>query len=146
MSRFLAHSSVMRASEDGFQMVRRIPIALLDEVAEYFRKDLSLEAVVQIWYDEKFYIVYPEWEEATKTDIAYRFAWNNSGEYVCNIHSHNTMSAFWSTIDDEDELSLPGLYGVFGNLDREDYSSRFRYCPGHFCKAIPLHKWDIACN
>ena len=35
-----------------------------------------------------------------------------------DIHSHNTMNAFFSRIDDEDEC-YPGVFGVIGRLDKE---------------------------
>lgn len=34
-------------------------------------------------------------------------------------HSHNTMDAFFSSIDDKSELSIPGLHIVIGNIDHD---------------------------
>ena len=42
------------------------------------------------------------------------------------------MPAYFSPIDDADELSIPGLYGVIGSLAEEAgeilFTSAFRYC------------------
>lgn len=37
-------------------------------------------------------------------------------------HSHNTMPAFFSSTDNEDELPLPGLHYVLGKLDGPTYA------------------------
>lgn len=138
-------SSCYKASGGHFTMLRRIPFSLLKEVVEYFRQDLDLEAIIQIRYDNgSFRIVYPSEQSASKDGISYSFGIERD-ELVCTIHSHNTMPAFWSSVDDADELYLPGLYGVFGRLDKRSVMCRFRYCVGDG-KAIDLDIWDVACN
>lgn len=47
--------------------------------------------------------------------------------HVFDIHSHNTMSAFWSGVDDADEKQNVRLYGVIGQID----------------KAVPATKWRM---
>lgn len=41
-------------------------------------------------------------------------------------HSHNTMDAFFSSVDDKSELTVPGLHIVIGNIDhaKMEYSYR----------------------
>lgn len=34
-------------------------------------------------------------------------------------HSHNTMDAFYSSVDDKSELTVPGVHIVVGNIDHE---------------------------
>lgn len=54
---------------------------------------------------------------------------------VMDVHSHNTMPAIFSVTDDQDEI-YPGVFGVIGNLDKEDptmsirvgYNGIFRNC------------------
>ena len=41
---------------------------------------------------------------------------------VMEIHSHNSMPAFFSGIDDRDEAGYPGVFGVIGHLDRQSPS------------------------
>ena len=50
------------------------------------------------------------------------------GKYllVYECHSHNSMGAFWSGTDNADEKNTR-FYGVFGQLDKEDYAEKHRY-------------------
>lgn len=110
-----------------------IPISFLEAVVSYFRQDLSKEAIVNISYNrvlKRFFLRYPVAEEtkAEKHYIIYNFRnWLIRDEVtVLQIHSHNTMPAFFSSVDDADE-AVPGLYGVIGNLDQEKPSMAFRF-------------------
>jgi hypothetical protein len=40
-------------------------------------------------------------------------------------HSHNTMSAFFSSVDDESEKSVPGLHIVVGSIDHDKMEYEF---------------------
>lgn len=132
-------------SGEQFIMLRRIPISVLAEVVEYFMQDISKEAIVQIYLtDGDFRIVYPKEQEASGADIVYSFG-IQKGEHVCTIHSHGTLNAFWSSVDDADEIQTTGLYGVFGNLDRRNISYKFRFCDAGK-RPVPLDIWDIACK
>ena len=110
----------------------KIPAVILEDVLFYFRKDLDKEAIVQIWYDEEggYRIQYPEMEQSSRAICRYHFPLNadTKGYLVATIHSHNTMPAFFSSVDDRDELSMPGIYGVVGNLSRctTAYSMKLR--------------------
>lgn len=45
--------------------------------------------------------------------------WPPEDEYDAgSSHSHNTMSSFFSTTDDSNELGCPGIHIVVGNIDR----------------------------
>jgi len=50
--------------------------------------------------------------------------------HVLDIHSHNTMSAFWSSTDDADERQAVRLYGVIGHIDRKIPMSNWRMWDG----------------
>jgi len=117
--------------EDGFTMSRRIPRHILEEVVAYFAQDLTKEAIVQIWSrDGEYYVVYPEFQDSAKSFVEYRFSISSEGIYVMTIHSHNTMRPVPSSIDDKDELRVPGLYGIIGSIRKRDatifYESFFR--------------------
>lgn len=116
---------------DGFAMSRKVPRHILDEVVGYFAQDLAREAIVQIWSrDGEYYVVYPEFQDSTKSFVEYRFPIGSEGIYVMAIHSHNTMRPVPSHIDDEDERQVPGLYGIIGSIGRKGeklyYESFFR--------------------
>lgn len=41
-------------------------------------------------------------------------------------HSHNTMGAFFSHTDDENELGVPGLHIVVGRIDQDDMTYEYK--------------------
>jgi hypothetical protein len=50
-------------------------------------------------------------------------SWPPEGEFDAgSSHSHNTMSAFFSGIDDASELGSPGFHAVVGSIDRKEKS------------------------
>ena len=119
------------AIEDGFAMSQKIPRNILEEIVNYFAKDLTREAIVQIWSrDGEFYVVYPEYQNSSKSFVEYQFSICSEGIYVMAIHSHNTMRPVPSCVDDKDELQIPGLYGIIGSIEERDtaiyYESFFR--------------------
>lgn len=111
----------------------KIPGSILDDILTYFREDLTKEAMVRLVYHkkEKRYDFYKAGGNRNKAYMEYEF---DAGEeyfspdvlQVMEIHSHNTMPAFFSKIDDEDEKGYPGVFGVMGNIDRPTPSVSFR--------------------
>ena len=99
-----------------FQMPK-IPGGLLDAIIAYFRKDLTREAMVQVYHNEDrgYYLSYPE-QDTTKVRVSYKLE-PKPDTLVMTVHSHNTMSARFSAIDDEDEC-YTGIFGVIGRLGR----------------------------
>ena len=110
----------------------KIPAKLLDEVISFFREDLSKEAAVMVLYnkEKKEYSFLRAFGFFTKTHAKYEYP--SDFDLMCGrkikvmeIHSHNTMNAFFSPDDDKDEASYPGLFGVIGKLDKEP-QAKFR--------------------
>lgn len=111
--------------------INRIPGYLFEEIIRYFRSDLSKEAICRIEYDHSdgsYVLVKPLGTFANKDSVSnIRFPnLSSNRDIICTIHSHNTFPAFWSVIDNHAEAGEIGLFGVIGNLDREDSSMRFR--------------------
>lgn len=110
----------------------KIPKRILNDVVSYFRKDIDNEAYVKICYNQllrEYFIVQAE-SLVSKAEVIYFLpaeAWMNNRNIVqvMDIHSHNTMPAYFSDIDNADEC-YPGLFGVIGNLASECPSMRFR--------------------
>ena len=112
-----------------------IPESVLSEIVSYFAEDLSKESIVQVWRENGEYkVVMPCKEDSSRIHISYTFPLDTRGEFIGTIHSHNTMPAFFSGVDDKDELEIPGLYGVIGRIsdkgDHYDFESRFRFTLG----------------
>lgn len=94
----------------------KIPKSLFLGILEDFKAHADCERIVQICWDEgkkEYYLSFPSYEESGKSFIKYRF---HSVPPMITIHSHNTMPAFFSTIDNKDE-AITGIYGVIGNVD-----------------------------
>ena len=102
----------------------RIPYSILAEIIALFRADLGRENIAQVFWNEKdgYYIKQPSYR-ATKTRVGYSHAldprkiFKREEVLVMTVHSHNTMKAFFSPVDDRDE-DTTGLFGVIGKLDR----------------------------
>ena len=109
----------------SFEMPK-IPTDLLYEIVDFFKKDLTNEAMVQIYYNSNrgYYLSYPR-QDVTKVRVSYTLAPVMGDTLVMTVHSHNTMSARFSFIDDEDEV-YTGLFGVIGRLDRKNVEMTFR--------------------
>ena len=113
----------------------KIPESLLEEIVGYFREDLSREAAVRVCYDEGDGSYFFVRAGGVRSGAFINYDYSESVEEilregvicVMDVHSHNRMGAFWSGVDDGDELWSPGaLYGVIGKLDRENPSMLFR--------------------
>lgn len=110
----------------------KMPKNFLEEITNYFIENLPNEALVQIAFDcktEEYRIIKPKTVTNTVSvkwnDIETLLALNTYESIVCEIHSHDTMPAFFSYIDDEDE-KIPMIYGVFGRLDTQNVEKIFR--------------------
>lgn len=126
----------------------KIPADILEQVISLFREDLSLEAMVQIWYHETdgFVIVSPEIEVVEKayiccsmnTKTVSDMVMDDRAVLVATVHSHNNFAARFSYIDDLDEQG-PGIFAVIGDLIREipsisvraAYNGSFSYMSYH---------------
>lgn len=46
--------------------------------------------------------------------------------HVGSVHSHNTMSSFFSSTDDRSELGIPGLHIVVGSIDKKKMNYTYK--------------------
>lgn len=131
--------------ESGFQMgLPKIPMHILLFVINFFEKlsdRFELEALVHILYDtvhRKYAIRVPQ-QELTHTSVRSVMEEDYPEHliHVMDIHSHNTMQAKFSPIDDEDEKATR-LYAVVGRLDKvfPDITVRAS-CAGKFIPVRP---------
>lgn len=132
-------------SLDVFEMsLPKIPGYLLDTIIKEFRRDLTKENMVQIYYSVKaksYYLVKPK---ATYNKVSVFYQMTHTDDIlVMSIHSHNTMPAVFSRTDDEDEI-YTGLFGVIGSLDKHTISMSFR--AGMEGKFKTLYYADIFTN
>lgn len=111
----------------------KIPSDLLFEIIEYFKEDLDNESMVRVVYNKKedVFSYYKADGARSKASISYEFDvdedyFSPNMVQVMEIHSHNTMPPFFSSIDDEDESGYPGVFAVIGRLDRQTPSMCLR--------------------
>ena len=133
--------SVTEASADGkvgrFQWkLPKIPRKILGAVQILFShvcEDFETEALVKLVYipDEERYVVSVPAQTVDKVSVQTEQMFLSTMDYmfVMDIHSHNTMNAFFSRVDDEDEKAN-SVYGVMGRLDKDEPDMLFRAATG----------------
>lgn len=124
----------------------RIPSALMGRIIAFFRCFMDkqeYEALAQIYWDrqeEKFIAHIPK-QTVTKASIHADLRGNSLPDdrylHYADVHSHNSMVAKFSCMDDRDERPT-GIYIVIGRLDRfcPDISARVS-CGGTFLDIDP---------
>lgn len=132
----------------GFEMtLPKIPIHTLMQILNFFRQlsdRYELEALVHVLYDTDLgrYTLRVPKQELTHTSVhcALDEEYPDHMIHVMDIHSHNTMPAKFSSIDNDDEKATR-LYAVVGRLDKvlPDITVRAS-CGGQF---IPLRCEEV---
>ena len=102
----------------------KIPYSILARVISFFRaymtENTAFEAIVYIYWsvaDEAYFVYVPK-QRVTNDRIDTTFPELDEERFVpvMEIHSHNIMKAFFSSVDDADEKATR-LYTVIGRLD-----------------------------
>lgn len=125
-----------------------IPMSLMGQIIAFFRSFMSdheeYEALALIYWDkmEKRFFAYVPRQTVTKEEIEADLRecpYDDEERYIryADIHSHNSMEAFFSSKDDRDERGT-GLYFVLGGLDHFFPSIKARVsCGGSFVPIDP---------
>ncbi len=126
----------------------RIPQELLRSIIGFFRSQMEsgaeFEALVRIYWDrkEQKFVPFVPKQRVTKDRVTVRLTDEDLPDdtrylYYADIHSHNSMKAVFSAIDDMDERGTR-LYLVIGRLDRffPEISARIS-CGGSFVPIEP---------
>lgn len=130
-----------------------IPSDLMIKIFAFFRHFVSEycenEALLNIYWDkeEKRFVAYAPEQTATKvsvdTKIDERFTAERYIHYM-DIHSHNTMKAFFSAVDDKDEKATR-LYTVIGKLNEHNTEIKTRISNGgKFLNIDPAQVFETA--
>ena len=125
----------------GIDIVNKIPKELLREVFHSFfavYKKYHKEAAAQIWRmkdgDRKYFVVYPA-QNISGASVSFE---NNTEEMtkireiadrVVDCHSHHSMGAFWSSVDNNDEQTADCFRMVMGAMSSAtaSYLLRIKY-------------------
>lgn len=138
-------------SIDWERKLPKIPCSVLDDIISYFREDISMEAAVRIYYNKerKEFSFVKANGNCSRVHISYEYESDmellmGKKVQVMEIHSHNTMGAFFSPTDDRDEALYPGLFGVIGRLDASEPQMLFRAGVDGLFKLIAVNElFDI---
>lgn len=143
----------------AFQKVRagfipalpKISYSILSEILAFFKSHITKDSVTEalayiLWskQEERYFVHIPK-QEVTKAsvDTTEMPIDNERFTLVMEIHSHNTMSAFFSGDDNADEKAT-GLYAVVGRFDKVFPDILVRISVGGKFVEIPLE--DVFCG
>ncbi|GKS12880.1 hypothetical protein YDYSY3_38800 [Paenibacillus chitinolyticus] len=142
----LPSSANLDACCEGFKLLLpKIPEKLIMQLLSFFvdYADRNVEVMGVFYWDteDKRYILDVPNQRVTKVSVEPLYS-EFPPHYVrvAEIHSHNTMAAYFSAIDDQDEVGTQ-LYGVIGHLKKANGTIRFDICTraGMAGSFIPLH-------
>jgi PRTRC genetic system protein A len=122
----------------------KIPYVLLQEIIYFFKKvcdDSKDEVYMQIFWDtenNRYYNHCPL-QEVSGASVDYQRdpELEESHVLALEIHSHNTMGAYFSPVDDADEKA-DRYYGVVGELGKSTPALKFSYVCGGTRQIIGL--------
>lgn len=118
--------------------VPKIPGRIYYQILAFFRDICdtmgNAEAFVQVYFDNdnKEYVCHVPEQTVSGGSVRYDATENLNEKdrkrytFVFEIHSHNTMGAFWSGVDDADEKETK-FYGVFGKIKSNVHEEKFRF-------------------
>jgi PRTRC genetic system protein A len=115
---------VVIGEEINFLPAGRIPTKFLEEIVQFFKDVMNIkkadqEAMAHILWNEQegYHIGIPD-QTVSKASVRYEFNHIKPGDViVLDIHSHNTMPAFFSGTDNSDDRKGYYYSGVVGKLD-----------------------------
>ncbi len=131
----------------------KLPKSMLLAIVEFFRdimrKMRGSEVMVQIWWDkekEEYSLYVPE-QKVSGATIDFQHSKDLQEDenkvWVLDIHSHNTMGAFFSGTDSSDEVSTR-VFGVIGTISDKGFSSVWRAgVNGKFQSLKPEDIWEL---
>lgn len=114
--------------------VPKIPWRIMSQILAFFKEVYNQhksEVYASVWWnpEEQQYTVHIPEQRVTGASVHHTqdHDKDNNLIHVLDIHSHASMAAFFSSVDDSDEQRADRFYGVVGKLDRE----------------IPMWKWRM---
>lgn len=110
--------------EVNFLPAGRIPYRLLEEIVQFFKDVMNIKKAEQeamahvLWNEQKGYHIAIPNQTVSKASVRYEFDHIQKGDIIAlDIHSHNTMGAFFSGTDDTDDKKTYAYVGVVGRLN-----------------------------
>ena len=118
----------------NFLPAGKIPHQFFTQIEAFFRKvsavkKTDLEAMIWImWNAERGYFLHVPDQTVGKASASYNWAdVPNNSSIIVDIHSHNSMPAFYSSTDNADDSNGIRFSGVFGKLDQPEPMTVWRF-------------------
>lgn len=119
--------------EGIFPTVPLIPWDITSSILAFFKavyEKYKSEVYVSVWLDPvtKTYSVHVPKQRVSGGSVNHIQDHDTDGNliHVLDVHSHASMSAFFSGTDDRDESRADRFYGVIGHLDKPTPAWKFR--------------------
>lgn len=136
----------------------KVPIALFMQIEDFFKKVMyemdgqkltthgALEAMAHIVWNpatpDQYHIRIPT-QKVSAASVKYEWDHLEEGdEIIVDIHSHNSMGAFFSGTDNNDDKCSTCYSGVIGKLNTKSPEYKFRFNDTDK-KKIEIGLWDI---
>lgn len=123
----------------------KIPWATYAQIVAFFRavyEKEKAEAIIRVFHDPATGTWVPHCPEqkVSGAHVDHKDDFDSEGKlrHVADIHSHNTMSPFFSGTDDEDEKKAVRLYGVVGHILQPIPGSSWRAWTGKKFEALSI--------
>ncbi|MBO8160583.1 MAG: Mov34/MPN/PAD-1 family protein [Thermosipho sp. (in: Bacteria)] len=121
--------------EEGFTpSLPKIPLEILMEIIDAFKKAQPKEKVAQVFWNKqtkKHFVKYPH-QKGDRYAVTFQRDVPENCILVLEMHSHPGDFAQFSPVDDRDEIAT-GLYGIVAGLHRERPKIRLRMsCNGYY--------------
>lgn len=123
------------SAEVNFLPAGKIPSYFLDQIVEFFRAvskkhraDVEAHAWI-MWNQEKGYHIFVPEQVVSKAAVKFEYGTSVAAGnvFVVDIHSHNTMGAFYSGTDNNNDRMSINYSMVIGNLTEKSYSHVIRF-------------------
>lgn len=120
--------------EINFLPAGKVPNELLLQIEAFFRKVMAvkkgdLEAMIWVmWSAAQGYFLHVPDQTISKASV--RYDWDDipdGASIIVDVHSHNTMAAFYSSTDNSDDQHGIRFSGVFGHLDKPEPMTIWRF-------------------
>lgn len=130
------------------QLIRKPEKEILDTIIEifsYVNGKVGYEFIINLYYDvnnNNFVLDYKN-QKISQTSVNYEYnaKYENSDEYIryLQVHSHQNMKAYFSSIDDSDEeYSCASYFGVIGNIgSKYNIQQKYRIFVNEFIDISP---------
>lgn len=129
----------------------RIPWNFFLQIVSFFRhvsdtmRESETYACIYWDFQENRYVLEVPKHQASKGGVHYVRDLEKDADprwlLAMEIHSHNTMSGYFSGTDTADEKSLR-MYGVVGHVERPLPEWAMRVVSSSHGKEVPIHAWD----